>query len=89
METTNKGLLKLIAGMAKKRDIPIHIHSGAAPVEYFYEIDPDLTIIWAHAGMSEPPEVISPLMDKTATLYADTSFREYDILSRTGGMDKA
>ena len=89
METTNKGLLKLIAGMAKKRDIPIHIHSGAAPVEYFYEIDPDLTIIWAHAGMSEPPEVISPLMDKHATLYADTSFREYDILSRTGGMDKA
>ncbi len=89
METTNKGLLKLIAGMAREREIPIHIHSGAAPVEYFYEIDPDLTIIWAHAGMSEPPEVIGPMMDKYLTLYADTSFREYDILDRTGGMDKA
>ena len=89
METTNKGLLKLIAAMARERNIPIHIHSAAAPVEYFYEIDPDLTIIWAHAGMSEPPEVISPLMDKHPTLYADTSFREYDILDRTGGMDNA
>lgn len=89
LETSNKGLLKLVAGMAKERDIPIHIHSGAAPVEYFYEIDPDLTIIWAHAGMSEPPKIIGPLMDKHPTLFADTSFREYDILDRTGGMDKA
>jgi len=89
METTNKGLLRLIAGMAKERDIPIHIHSDAAPVEFFYKIDPDLTIIWAHAGMSEPPEIIGPMMDRYPTLYADTSFREYDILDRTGGMDKA
>ena len=59
---------------AKERNIPIHIHFAAATVEYFYEIDPDLTIIWAHAGMSEPPEVISPLMDKHPTLHADTSF---------------
>ena len=37
-------------------------------------------MIWAHAGMSEPPAVIAPLMAEHARLYADTSYREHDIL---------
>jgi predicted TIM-barrel fold metal-dependent hydrolase len=67
----------------------VHIHSGAEPVKLFYELEPSLTIIWAHAGMSEPPEVVGPMMDRYATLYADTSYRERDILDGSGGIDPA
>ena len=79
-ETANRDLLAQIAAMALDRDIPIHIHSGADPVRFFFEIAPELTIIWAHAGMSESPHVIGPLMDRHKRLFADTSYRESDIL---------
>lgn len=79
LDPNDRPLLAEIARMAKVRNIIVHIHSGADPVRLFYELEPGLTIIWAHAGMSEPPEVVGPMLDKYATLYADTSFRENDI----------
>ena len=39
--------------------------------------------------MVEPPSVIGPLMDKHPTLYADTSFRERDILDSLEALDPA
>jgi predicted TIM-barrel fold metal-dependent hydrolase len=66
--------------MAIDRKIPIHIHSSAEPVEMFYGFEPNLTIIWAHAGMSDPASVVLKTMNKYPKLYADTSFRETDIL---------
>jgi predicted TIM-barrel fold metal-dependent hydrolase len=72
--------LKQVARLAAERRILIHIHSDAKPVRLFYEFEPGLTIIWAHAGMSEPPEVIGPMLERYPTLFADTSYRESDIL---------
>jgi predicted TIM-barrel fold metal-dependent hydrolase len=87
LDPADKPLLVQVARLAMQYKVPIHIHSGAAPVKLFYEIEPRLTVIWAHAGMSEPPSVIGPLMDKHKSLYADTSFRESDILAGEGGLD--
>lgn len=81
IDAADKDLLQKIADMALARDIPIHIHSGAKPVEFLFEIEPGLTVIWAHAGMSEDTDVIGPLMDKHERLFADTSYRESDILN--------
>ena len=81
LDPSDRPLLTEIAKMAKDRNIIIHVHSGAAPVRLLYELEPGLTILWAHAGMSEPPDVVGPMLDKYATLYADTSYRENDILS--------
>ncbi len=81
LDPSDRPLLAEIAKMAKVRNIIIHVHSGAAPVRFIYELEPELTIIWAHAGMSEPPEVVGPMLDKYKTLYADTSYRENDILN--------
>jgi len=89
LDPTDRPLLKAIAGMAKKRNIPIHIHSGAAPVRMFYELEPELTVIWAHAGMTEPPDVVGDMLDTYPTLYADTSYREQDILAGDDGLDPA
>ncbi|MGI9409527.1 MAG: amidohydrolase family protein, partial [Hyphomicrobiaceae bacterium] len=81
VDPSDRALLTEVARMAKDRSIPIHIHSGAEPVRLLYELEASLTIIWAHAGMSEPPAVVEEMMARYATLYADTSYRERDILS--------
>ena len=85
IDPADRPLLAAIAAMAKERGIPVHIHSGAAPVRLFYELEPELTVIWAHAGMSEPPETVGEMLDSYATLHADLSYREREIL---GGGDR-
>ncbi len=87
IDNADKGLLAGIAKLAAERKAVLHIHSGAEPVKFFYGLDPKLTIIWAHAGMSEPPAVIGPMMDRHANLYADLSYREQEILGRGKGLD--
>jgi len=86
LDPADRPLLKAVAAMARARDIPVHIHSGAAPVRLFYEFEPALTVIWAHAGMSEPPQVVGEMLDTYPTLYADTSYREREILG-DGNLD--
>lgn len=89
IDTVDKDLLKAVTEMALARDIPLHVHSGAEPVKVLFEIAPEVTIIWAHAGMSEPPEVIEALMAGHTRLFADTSFRERDILVADDKLDDA
>lgn len=89
LDPADRPLLRTIAGMAKARAIPVHIHSGAEPVRLFYEFEPGLTVIWAHAGMSEPAEIVGAMLDRYPTLYADTSYRENDILTSGGDIDPA
>ena len=80
IDNVDKDLLRDVARMAMERKIPIHIHSGAEPVRFFFAVEPGLTVIWAHAGMSSPPEEIGAMMDRYDRLFADTSYRESDIL---------
>jgi len=87
VDLDDKTLLANIAKVAKDRNLYIHIHSGWEPVAFFYTLDPGLKIIWAHAGMSEPPAIVERMMEKHATLYADTSYREHDILNPDGTID--
>ncbi|MGI9386502.1 MAG: amidohydrolase family protein, partial [Methyloligellaceae bacterium] len=89
LDPNDRPFLKQVADLAAAHKILIHIHSGAAPVKLFYELAPSLTIIWAHAGMTEPPEVVGPMMDRYPTLYADTSYRERDILNGGDTVDPA
>jgi predicted TIM-barrel fold metal-dependent hydrolase len=80
LDPRDRDFLKQVARLAADRQILIHLHSDAKPVRLFYEFEPGLILIWAHAGMSEPPEVIGPMLERYPKLYADTSYREHDIL---------
>lgn len=89
IDPEDEPLLRKVAALAKARNIYIHIHSGKDPVDLLFSLEPDLKIIWAHAGMSEPPEVVEAMMARYAQLYADTSYREWDILAGDGTIDPA
>jgi hypothetical protein len=71
--------VKRVTELAVERGIHLHVHSGAAPVEALFKIDPRLKILWAHAGMSEPPDVVGPMLDRYANLWAELSFRAGDV----------
>jgi predicted TIM-barrel fold metal-dependent hydrolase len=89
VDPADQPLLREIAAMAKERNIPIHIHSGAFPVKLMFRLEPSLTIIWAHAGMTETADVVEMMMAAHAKLYADTSYREGDIMNANGRIDPA
>ena len=89
VDLNNAPLLRKIAALAKSKNIYIHVHSGKAPVDMLFSFEPGLKIIWAHAGMSEPAQTVEKMMATYKTLYADTSFREWDILTQTGTIDPA
>ena len=80
--------IRRLVGMAVARDIVLHVHCGAGPVRALFAIDPKLKILWAHAGMSEPPEVIGELLDRYPRLWTELSFRAADV-APDGRLDPA
>ncbi|MEM7024436.1 MAG: amidohydrolase family protein [Pseudomonadota bacterium] len=80
LDTRDEPLFRSIIAMAKERDIPLHVHSGTEPIRWLYGLDPEVKMIWAHAGLGEPPAAVYQLMKEFPSLYADTSLRERNIL---------
>ena len=79
IDPDDEPLMKKIVALAMEKGIPLHVHSDREPVEYLYSLDPGLTIIWGHAGMNEPPEVVTWMMARYPTLNAHTSYGEGDL----------
>lgn len=79
-DKANRPLLAEVARMAVERNIPIHLHSGPEPVHMFFEMEPSLTVIWAHAGLGESAATVRDTMSRHPNLWADTSLREWSIM---------
>lgn len=80
LDYSDEPLFRKVIEMAKQRDIYLHVHSGNEPIRWLYSLDPDVKIIWAHAGLGEQASEVYSLMDDHPTLLADTSLREFAIL---------
>lgn len=80
LDTSDEPLFRDVIAMARERDIPLHVHSGPAPIRWLYGLDPEVKIIWAHTGLGEPAAVVYELMSEFPKLLADTSLRERQIL---------
>ena len=65
--------------LAVERDLFIHVHSDHRAVETIFSYEPKVKILWAHAGMSDPPDVISGMFDRHKNLWVDISIREHEI----------
>jgi predicted TIM-barrel fold metal-dependent hydrolase len=88
LDTSDEPLFRKVIQMAKERDIYLHVHSGPEPIRWLYSLDPDVKIIWAHAGLGEPANEVHALMKEFPTLLADTSLREWAILGHGEGLDE-
>ncbi|MFO0995225.1 MAG: amidohydrolase family protein [Alphaproteobacteria bacterium] len=72
-------VVKKVVSLAVERDIPVHVHSGAGPVRVLFSHNPKLKVLWAHAGMIEPPEVVAALLEQYPQLTTEVSFRTGEI----------
>lgn len=85
----DEDLFREIIRMARQRDLFLHVHSGSEPIRWLYDLDPEVKIIWAHAGLGEPASEVYHLMSDYPNLVADTSLREYAILGSGDTLDPA
>lgn len=65
--------------LAVEQNLYIHVHSNHESIEQIFAYEPNVKILWAHAGMSDPPSVVSDMFDRFEKLWVDISIREYEI----------
>lgn len=65
--------------IAVERNFYLHVHSNAEAVRTIFGYQPAVKILWAHAGLSEPPDVVSQMLDDYQNLWVDISIREHSI----------
>jgi Amidohydrolase len=78
--------VRQVAALAVQHGLLLHIHSDAAPVQAILEYEPTARILWAHAGMTTPPEEVRAMVERHAKLWVELAFREHDVL-RDGTLD--
>jgi predicted TIM-barrel fold metal-dependent hydrolase len=85
LDTSDEPLFRKVIAMARKDDLFLHVHAGTDPIRWLYSLDPEVKIIWAHAGLGEQPGAVYKLMNDFPNLTADTSLREFAINSGPEG----
>jgi hypothetical protein len=71
--------VKRVVDLAVERGILLHVHSDAAVVRALFALNPKIRVLWAHAGMSEPADVVGDMLDRHAALCTEVSYRAGDI----------
>lgn len=68
-------VVKEFGRLALQYGIILYAHTDDAGVEGLLRLYPKVRILWAHAGMSAPPETVSRLLDKYSMLFVELSIR--------------
>ncbi len=66
--------------LARDKGLYLHVHSQADVVEGLFQRWPDLKVLWAHAGFSEPPDVVERLLGQHKNLWTEVSYRAAEIM---------
>lgn len=66
--------------MMEQHGLILQPHTEAGVVRALFAKKPDLRILWAHAGFSEPASVVGKMMDRYPNLWAELSYRAHDIM---------
>lgn len=77
--TADSTIARKAVQLAVDRNLYVHVHSDAETVRKIFAYAPKAKILWAHVGLSDPPETAIQMLDTYANLWVDTSIREYDI----------
>jgi hypothetical protein len=72
-------IIKKTARLAVERDLYLHVHSDHRAVETIFSYEPEVKVLWAHAGMTDPPDVVAWMFSRHKNLWVDISIREYEI----------
>ena len=66
--------------MMEEHGLILQPHTEAWVIRALFAKKPDLTILWAHAGFSEPASVVGKMLNRYPNLWAELSYRAQDIM---------
>jgi hypothetical protein len=64
-----------VADLAAQRGLVLHAHADAAALEELLQVRPDISVLWAHAGMTASPSVVERLLDAHPNLWVELALR--------------
>lgn len=68
-------VVKRVVELAAARGLVLHVHGDSRTVEKLFALDPTVKILWAHAGMSDPPDTVGRLLERSPNLWVELSYR--------------
>jgi predicted TIM-barrel fold metal-dependent hydrolase len=68
-------VVKRFAELAARDKLFLHAHVDDAAIERLATLYPNVRLLWAHAGMSAPPERVGQLLDRFPVLWVELALR--------------
>ena len=66
---------RAIVAIAGDRKLILHAHADASALEELLRARPDITVLWAHAGMTETPETVQRMLDSHPNVWVELALR--------------
>ena len=66
---------RAIVAIAADRRLILHAHANASALEELLQPRPDLTVLWAHAGMTDTPETVQRMLDMHPNVWVELALR--------------
>jgi hypothetical protein len=74
-DVTHDEIPREVADLAAQRGLVLHAHADAGSLEELLNVRPDITVLWAHAGMTATPSVVRRLLDAHPNLWVELALR--------------
>ena len=77
----NTPQIRQLVNLAVEMNLFLHAHSDEKAIETLIAHNPRVRILWAHGGMTSPPESIDDILERHSNVWVELSYRYDDILS--------
>jgi hypothetical protein len=68
-------VVRQVVELARRHKLFLHCHCDAEAIDFLAALAPDLTVMWAHAGLSSGPDVVGALVAKHRHLVVELALR--------------
>lgn len=68
-------VVRRVVAKAREMGLYVYVHSDAQAVAALFALEPEVKVLWGHAGMSEPPATVGAMLDRHKNLWTELSFR--------------
>jgi len=75
-DTDRADVPRQLAALAAQRGLILHAHADATALEQLLDVRPDITVLWAHAGMTATPGTVQRLLTLHPNLFVELALRE-------------
>lgn len=75
-EHRHSSVFRALVELAAQHDLVLLMHADPAVIDTIYEVTPDVTVLWAHAGTYPYPDLLEDYLRRYPRLHVDLSVRD-------------